>query len=68
MFDDYLRAIEHLEERLRGLEEKLVAVSEKEPYREPVGWLRCFRGIDTVTAMTLVAELHDFRRFESPRG
>jgi transposase len=67
VFDDYLRAIEHLEERLRGLEEKLVALSEKEPYREPVGWLRCFRGIDTMTAMTLVAELHDFRRFESPR-
>ena len=68
VFDDYLRAIEHLEERLRGLEEKLVALSEKEPYREPVGWLRCFRGIATVTAMTLVAELHDFRRFESPRA
>jgi transposase len=68
VFGDYLQAIEHLEERLRGLEDKLVALSEKAPYREPVGWLRCFRGIDTVTAMTLVTELHDFRRFESPRG
>jgi transposase len=67
VFGDYLQAIEHLEERLRGLEQKLVSVSEKDPYREPVGWLRCFRGIDTLTAMTLVAELHDFRRFESPR-
>jgi transposase len=39
--------------------------------REPrdaqsVGWLRCFRGIDTITALTLVADLHDFRRFRSP--
>jgi transposase len=68
VFGDYLQAIEHLEERLRGLAEKLVTVSEKDPYREPVGWLRCFRGIDTLTAMTLVAELHDFGRFESPRG
>jgi transposase len=68
VFDDYVRAIEHLEERLGGLQEKLVALSEKEPYREPVGWLRCFRGIDTLTAMTLVAELHDFRRFQSPRA
>ncbi len=67
VFGDYLQAIEHLEERLRGLEQKLVSVSEKDPYRESVGWLRCFRGIDTLTAMTLVAELHDFRRFESPR-
>jgi transposase len=45
-----------------------VTVSEKDPYGEPVGWLRCFRGIDTLTAMTLVAELHDFSRFQSPRG
>ena len=26
-----------------------------------------YRGIDTVTAMTVVSELHDFRRFRSPR-
>lgn len=28
-------------------------------------WLRCFRGIDTLTAMLILAELHDFRRFQS---
>jgi transposase len=39
-----------------------------EPYRQPVAWLRCFRGIDTVTAVSLVAELHDFRRFRSARA
>ena len=67
VFDDYLLAIEHLEERLRGLEEKLGALSHEEPYREPVGWLRCYRGIDTVTAMSIVTELHGFARFGSPR-
>ena len=41
-------------------------MSQQEPYACG-GWLRCFRGIDTVTAMTLVAELHDFRRFDGPR-
>ena len=41
---------------------------DQEPYREPVAWLRCFRGIDTVTAVSLVAELHDFRRFRSARS
>jgi transposase len=34
---------------------------------EPVEWLPCFKGIDTVTAVCLVAELHDFQRFRSPR-
>lgn len=67
VFEDYLVAIEYLEERLRGLDGRLEELSLKEPYREPVGWLRCFRGIDTVTAMTIVTELHDFSRFRSPR-
>jgi hypothetical protein len=31
-----------------------------------VSGLSCFRGIDTITAITLIAELHDFRRFRSP--
>ena len=42
--------------------------ADREPYRQPVAWLRCFRGIDTVTAVSLVAELHDFRRFRSARA
>lgn len=67
VFDDYLRAIEHLEERLCAIEITIEATSRREPYREPVAWLRCFRGIDTVTAMSLIAELHDFGRFQSAR-
>ena len=30
-----------------------------------MGWLRCFRGIDTLTAILILAELHDFRRFQT---
>ena len=67
VFEDYLLAVEHLDERILTLDAKLLAMSQKDPYREPVAWLRCFRGIDTVTAMTLICELHDFRRFQSPR-
>ncbi|HTE64744.1 MAG TPA: IS110 family transposase [Candidatus Binatia bacterium] len=67
VFGDYLLAIEQLEERVRTLDAQLAAAAEQEPYREPVAWLRCFRGIDTVTAITLVAELHDFRRFRTAR-
>jgi transposase len=43
-------------------------VSQGARYSTVVGALRCFRGVDTLTAMTLVAELHDFMRFDSPRG
>jgi hypothetical protein len=63
--EDYLLAIDHTEARLLELDTRLAEIAEREPYREPVGWLRCFRGIDTLTAMLILAELHDFRRFAS---
>jgi transposase len=66
-FDEYLLGVEHLEERLARLDEQLEVVAQHERYREPIAYLRCFRGIDTVTAVGIVAELHDFRRFHSPR-
>jgi transposase len=63
--DDYLLAIDQTEARLLELDARLVEIAAHEPYRTPVGWLRCFRGIDTLTAMLILAELHDFRRFVS---
>jgi transposase len=63
--EDYLLAIDHTEARLLALDARLAEIAEREPYRAPVGWLRCFRGIDTLTAMLILAELHDFRRFAS---
>ena len=65
VIDDYLLAIDHTEARLRELDARLAEVAAQDPYREPVAWLRCFRGIDTLTAMLILAELHDFRRFAS---
>jgi transposase len=66
--DDYRLAIDQTEARLRELDAHLTAIAESAPYRQPVGWLRCFRGIDTLSAMLILAELHDFRRFVSPRA
>ena len=63
--DDYRLAIDHTEARLVELDARLAEIAETAPYREPVSWLRCFRGIDTLTAMLILAELHDFRRFAS---
>jgi transposase len=66
--EDYLLAIDQVRARLAELDTHLAALAETAPYAEPVAWLRCFRGIDTLTAMTIVAELHDFRRFVTPRA
>jgi transposase len=68
VLEDYLLASERLEERLRSLEQRIEQVSQQQRYAEPVAALRCFRGIDTLTAMGIVAELYDFMRFTSARG
>lgn len=66
-FDSYFLAVQQLAERQHQLDVQLAHFGAQEPYGERVGALRCFKGIDTVTAVCLVAELHDFRRFRSPR-
>jgi transposase len=66
--EDYSLALDQVEARLAELDARLTEIAQTEPYRERVGWLRCFRGIDTLTAILLLAELHDFRRFQTPRA
>jgi transposase len=67
VLDSYKTAVEQAEERIVSLESSLQRVSETKPYEALVGRLRCFRGVDTVTAMTILTELHGFERFQSPR-
>jgi transposase len=66
-FQTYLSAIEGLEERLDELDTAIEEQASKDPYRAPVAWLRCFRGFDTLQAVTLVAELYEVARFTRPR-
>jgi transposase len=67
VFEDYLLALEQTESRLLNLEKEVEAAAQTEPYRFGVGVLGCYRGIGTVTAMTILTELHGIERFTSPR-
>jgi len=67
VFEDYLAELFRRTERLEALTRRVQAAAEAEPYAQRVGWLRCFRGIDTLTAMTILTELHGFERFGCPR-
>jgi transposase len=60
-----LFALEQALARRTEVDKEITALAETAPYREPVGWLRCFRGIDTLLAMILLAEV--FQRFHRPR-
>jgi len=64
---DYLLAVEHIEQRLTSFVSQLEQLAKDERYAQAVATLRCFRGFATVTAVTIVAELHTFHRFSSPR-
>jgi hypothetical protein len=59
----YLRAVDEVRSRLRDVETELQALLDLEPLRARVQRLRCFRGIDDLTALTIAAELGDPRRF-----
>ena len=61
----YVRAVDEALARLRSVEEDLRTLLALEPLRPRVQRLRCFRGIDDLTALTIAAELGDPRRFAS---
>jgi transposase len=65
----YLRAVDEVLQRLRDIDQELRALLHLEPLRARVQRLRCFRGIDDLTALTIAAEFGDARRFGSaPRA
>lgn len=66
-FENYVLAVEQTEERLKELDAHIEEAAKDVSRAKQVAWLRCLRGVDTVTAMTILAELHDFRRFTNPR-
>src|SRR5262249_4432234 len=61
----YLRTVDEAVARLRTVEAELRDLLTLEPLRPRVERLRCFRGIDDLTALTIAAELGDPRRFAS---
>lgn len=62
-FDAYLHAVDLVDRRIEMLERAIHETAEQGPWRALVARLRCLRGIDTLTALALVAEIGDFDRF-----
>lgn len=63
ILDEYLSEYESLSEKIERYAHKLELLSQEERYKEKVGELRAFKGIDTASAMTLHIETADFVRF-----
>ena len=61
---DYLGAIDALVIRRNTLETTIAELVPGSPWAQTVARLRCLRGIDTLSAVGLCAEVGDFARFE----
>ena len=65
-FVDYLAAVELLAARRGSMIETLEQAIGESSHAAVIARLRCFRGIDTLTAAGLAAEIGDFGRFPRP--
>ena len=63
---DYLGAIDTLIIRRDTIQRTIGELVPASPWADDVARLRCLRGIDTLTAVGLCAEIGDFARFEHP--
>ena len=68
-FADALAAVDGLSARKAALAERISRLAVEGPWWPTVARLRCFRGIDTLTALALHLELAgDWQRFTSPKA
>ena len=63
---DCLAAVDGLVARKAALEERLSRLAVEGEWSPTVARLRCFRGIDTLSAFALCLEIGDFARFQRP--
>jgi transposase len=66
-FEHYVEQVRHLDARLGALDAEIETLAKAPLYAERVGRLSCLRGISTLSAMVILTELHDLRRFSNPR-
>ncbi len=67
-YEAYSRMVEDTEQRLRGVEEQVLALAHQPEYQTRVKHLSCLKGIDVLSALTLAVETQDFKRFSKARS
>lgn len=64
--DEYIQSYEYQTDRIEQFDARIGELASQEAYAEKVKRLRCFLGVQTVTAIAVVVETGDFKRF--PKG
>ena len=57
-----------LNDRIERFDARIEAFSQQERYVKPVQQMRCLKGVDTITAMTIQVETSDFSRFPNAKA
>ena len=68
VLEEHLGHLSYVENRLAYLEGQIEEIAHSEVYAPSVKKLCAFKGIGTLAAMLLIAEITDFRRFANPRA
>ena len=66
-FEHYIAELERLDLAVTKLDKEIEKLAREERYAGRVDRLSCLRGVRTLTAMIILTELGDLRRFEHPR-
>jgi transposase len=66
VLDEHLGHLDYLESRIERLEQEIGQIARSDIYAPSVNKLCAFKGIAPLSAMLLIAEITDFRRFGSP--
>ena len=63
IFQEYLLTYDNLLDKLKRLDRRIEELASDDDYRENVHKLSCFLGIKTQTALSVITETGDFKRF-----
>jgi transposase len=67
-FEDYRLKVASVKEELREMDQRIEQLALQPQYAPAVGRLRCFRGINYLTALALICEVGEFKRFPSAQS
>jgi transposase len=68
VLQEHLAHLEYLETCIARLDHQIEEIAALDTYAPSVKKLRALKGLGTLSAMILIAEITDFRRFASPRA
>lgn len=68
VLDEYLGHLNYLGARIGHIDKEIENIAKSEKYWQNVKKLRAFKGLDTLSAMILLSEISDFKRFRNARS